>query len=400
MQPQLHFLLTSPSLGIANSIISLCVLLIWAGLIMMLILGSRHYPKLSSVKFTNSDMTSLPKLSIIVAACNEATTVEQGMRSLLQINYSSLEIIAVNDRSTDTTGEILEKLASEDSRLKVIHINKLPDGWLGKNHALQTAAEIATGEWILFTDADVIFAPSALRKAVAFAVKRKFDHLVVTPSCDTRSFWEKLFVSYFGLMFCFRVRLWDIQKPSKPDSYVGIGAFNLVRSEAYRKFGGHRALPMEVADDVKLGKVIKQNGFRTCLLNGGDLLSVRWVSGLDGVVNSLSKNAFAGFEYRLLAEIGGILTLAITSLYPVVALLSPNIHARVEALSTLLCMMLGAGLVKTLSGAGARYGVAYPLACLLLIYIIIRSTVIAYRQDGIIWRGTRYPLDELRRGVV
>jgi glycosyltransferase involved in cell wall biosynthesis len=383
----------------AHTLLSLTVLLLWSVSVSLLIRGRRFYRSLSEIPFTPDEMEPMPRLSILVPACNEGDTVERAMRSLLAIDYPDLEIIAINDRSTDDTGAILDRLAATDSRLRVLHITDLPHGWLGKNHAMQVAGEEATGKWLLFTDADVVFAPDTLRRAMAYVCTRDIDHLVLSPRCETHDFWERLFVSYFGLMFSFRTRPWEVANP-KSEAYVGLGAFNMVRATAYRQFGGHRALPMEVLDDSKLGKVVKRAGFRQELLDGGDLVSVRWVVGLHGVINGMTKNAFAGFEFKLLYEFGAILLLAYTALYPVAGLFLPGWPTRLMALVTLVVMVIAAGVMRRITEANRWYGLGYPLAALILIYIILRSTWRTYRQQGIIWRGTLYPLDELRKGVV
>ncbi len=374
-------------------------LLIWIAGLALLTWGRSFYPTLERDCLRSADFMCLPRLSILVAACNEEKTIEAAMHSLLSLEYPELEIIAVNDRSTDATGPILERMAGECPRLKVHHVTSLPEGWLGKNHALQLAADHAAGEWLLFTDADVVFEPHSMQLAVAYARSRRADHLVVSPRCDTRGFWERLFVSYFSLMFLFRFRPWDVSNP-RSSAYVGLGAFNMVRAEAYRIAGGHRALPMEVADDIKLGKVLKRSGFQTVLVKGEGLISVRWVVGLRGVIESLSKNAFAGFEYSLPREAAGLMVIVYTGLFPLIALFLPGSIPRLIALCTLVLMMAGAGAVRSLSGGSALYGLAYPLASVLLTYIIVRATLVTYLRNGVVWRGTLYPLDELRRGVV
>ncbi|HLV81762.1 MAG TPA: glycosyltransferase family 2 protein, partial [Chthonomonadaceae bacterium] len=313
--------------------------------------------------------------------------------------YPCYEIIAVDDRSTDATGAILDRLAALDPRLRVLHIKELPPGWLGKNHALQVASDAAAGEWLLFTDADVVFAPEALRRAVAYAHTRGVDHLVLSPSCETHGFWERLMVSYFGIMFSFRVRPWAVSRPGSP-AHVGLGVFNLVRAAAYRQAGGHRALRLDVTDDVKLGKVLKRSGFRQEILEGSGLLFVRWVVGLQGMIEGLSKNAFAGFDFRFWAMLRGVGSIALVSLCPVVALFLPSAPARLLGAGTLLLMVAGAAAMRRTTQAAAGYGLAYPVAGLILIYIILRSTWRAYRQNGIVWRGTLYPLEALRKGVV
>ena len=375
------------------------VLLVWTAAVALLVRGRRFYRKLSAVPFSPEERHGLPRLSVLVPACNEADTVERAMQSLLAIDYPNLEIIAVNDRSTDATGAILDRMAKNNTRLRVRHVRELPPGWLGKNHAMHVASEEAEGDWLLFTDADVVFAPDTLRRAVAYACQRNVDLLVVSPRCETHGFWERLFISYFSLMFSFRVRPWEVADP-KSKAFVGLGAFNMIRAEGYRHFGGHCALPMEVADDMKLGKVAKQNGLHIELLEGGDLISVRWMVGLRGVVEGLTKNSFAGLEFKPWAVLLTILSLAVTALYPVAALFIPGWPAQAMAALTLVVMVWGATIMGEVAEASRWYGLAYPLASLVSIYILMRSTWRTYRQHGILWRGTLYPLDELKRGIV
>jgi glycosyltransferase involved in cell wall biosynthesis len=371
----------------------------WAVAIALIGFGKRHYKSLSQVAVTEDEANALPPVSVLVPACNEGETIERGMRSLLALDYPGIEIIAVDDRSTDATGEILDRLAASDPRLRVMHVTSLPDGWLGKNHAMQLAAGEATGQWLLFTDADVVFAPDTLRRAVAHCCRACLDHLVVAPRCETHGFWEKLFVSYFSLMFAVRVRPWEVANP-RSRAYIGLGAFNLVSAKAYRSFGGHAALPMEVLDDTKLGKVIKRNGFRQALLEGGDNISVRWVVGLRGVMDGLMKNAYAGFDYNIPAEIAACAGLILTTVYPVFALRDCSWTVRACAAAAMGLMALGAGIMRRVTDAGPQYGLAYPLASAVLVTVIARSTWRAMRQGGIVWRGTLYPLDQLKRNVV
>jgi len=144
----------------------------------MLVLNRHRFQRLSRIALQPSERDTLPTLSVLVPACNEAATLEQAMQSLLAMDYPCMEIIAVNDRSTDGTGALLERLAAENPRLRVRHVVELPAGWLGKNHALHVASQEATGDWLLFTDADVVYSPDALLRAVSYARRVGADHLV------------------------------------------------------------------------------------------------------------------------------------------------------------------------------------------------------------------------------
>ena len=345
-------------------------------------------------------LPELPALSVIVPALDESKTIGPAMRTLLALDYPRLEIVAVNDRSTDETGAILDSLAQEDSRLRVLHVTDLPAGWLGKNHALQQATEVASGEYLLFTDADVHFEASVLRRAVAFAEQRGLDHLVVFPDVELHRFWETVSVWFFGIMLVMRYRPWKVPDPRDKEAYLGIGAFNLVRAAAYRRMGGHAALPMEVADDMKLGKQLKESGARSDSAIGDGMVRVRWVVGLGGIVRGLTKNLFAGFGFRPLRAIASAAALLVVAVWPAIGLWIGPWPSRFLCLCVLWLMVLTASAAPASRGKTPLYGLAFPLAALVLIYIILRSMAFTYRQGGIRWRGTFYPLDELRRGVV
>ena len=398
--PLSHSLLFSPrSWRVLFTLLSGGIMAAWMIGLSLLAWNRRRYPLLSTVQPDPAPETRLPTLSILVPACNEAATIEPAMKSLLALDYPCLEIVAVDDRSTDETGRILDRLAARNPRLRVVHLTTLPEGWLGKNHALQVAGEEATGDWLLFTDADVVYKRSALRRSVAYAEAHGIDHLAVSPHCESHGFWERLFLSYFSLMYSFRFRIWEVEDPRK-SAYVGFGAFNLVRTTAYQRIGAHHALAMETVDDMKLGKLLKRSGARAAVLQGPDLLSVRWMIGLRGVINGLTKNAFAAYEFSPVRACGGVLGLLFSTLFPFVALCALSGPARWMSLGAVFAMLTGASAMRRTSGANFAFGLVYPLAALLLAYIILRSAWRTYRQGGIVWRGAHYSLEELRKGIV
>ena len=341
----------------------------------------------------------LPRLSIVVAARNEEGTVEGAMRTLLALDYPGVGIVAVDDRSTDGTGAILDRLAAEDPRLRVTHVRELPPGWLGKNHALHLGSRDASGDYLLFTDADVHFDATALRRAVRSAMRREVDHMVLLPEIVLEGFWETLVVSYFATMFLFRFLPWKVSD-AKSTAYVGVGAFNLVRAEAYRRAGGHAALPMDVLDDVKLGKRMKQSGARQeCGFSGG-LVRVRWAVGLRGIIEGLTKNAFAGFGFRPGPVLATFVMVFPMATWPAIGLFVGPWGARLLCAGALLGMVGVARAIRPTSGISPLYGLGYPLAALIFYYAILRSMVRTYRQGGVVWRGTLYPLADLRKGLV
>jgi glycosyl transferase family 2 len=375
-------------------ILAIVALVLWAPNAVEMAIGLGLAPKLRRQEPLPD--RECPLLSIIVPACNEGSTVEPAMRSLLALDYPHLEVVAVNDRSTDETGEILARLSEEDARLRVIQIDELPAGWLGKNHALQRGSEAAAGEWLLFTDADVVYRPDALRRAMGLVREWRCDHLVALPLLILKGFWERSFVPFFMTMFNCRFRTWQASWGWAP-GYVGVGAFNMVRAAVYRELGGHEALRLEVADDIKLGKLIKRKGYRQCLARAEDLIQVRWVVGLQGAVGGLTKNAFAGVGYSWLSAIGSSAFVLVATAWPLLGLFLGSPLPRLCCLAALASMLLAGYSLRPDTRVSALYALTWPLAAVLFVYIIIRSGLLAERQGGIYWRGTFYPLEELRR---
>ena len=232
-----------------------------------------------------------PRLSVVIPACNEAATLESAVATLLQEDYPDLEIVLVDDRSTDGTGELIDRLAHQDPRIHTVHIGILPQGWLGKVHALHRGVEQASGAWLLFTDADVHFAAGTLRHAIAVALHQRVDHLTLIPRAIQKSFWLDVAVNTFGLLFFITTRAGSVNRPHSK-AFVGIGAFNLVSAWRFHQTVGFEWLRLEPGDDVGLGMIIKQAGGTTRLALAYEDLSVQWYASVAAMFKGLEKNLF------------------------------------------------------------------------------------------------------------
>jgi len=339
-----------------------------------------------------------PKVSLIVPARDEERKIEGAMRSKLGIDYPNLELIAVDDRSQDATGPILDRLAAEDPRLCVVHLDALPDGWLGKSHAMHVAAERATGEYLLFTDADVFFAPGVLRKAVTMCEARRLDHLALMPRMLSTGFFEQALELYFALMLCIAAQPWLVRSSWRM-SYVGIGAFNMVRRSAYEQCGGHTTIRLDVLDDVKLGKLIKRTGLRQDVLDSAGGIRVQWQDSFWGVVRGLEKNGFAVFDYSLAKLTVATSLMALISLFPYFAVfLWPDVRG-LGFLCALLFIHAAAAFAARRIGFRITVSAAMPVAIVTMIYTMWRSAFLTLRRQGVRWRDTFYPLSLLREHV-
>ena len=199
-------------------------------------------------------------ISVVIPARNEKRHLEIALQSVLGQKYPTFEVIVIDDRSTDETGEILDRMAVQNPLLRVFHIQELPQGWLGKNFALSYGASKARGDLLLFTDADVIMEPTTMSRAVSYLIKERLDHMTLSPTLSMPSLILRIFVTGFYFFFSLYARPWKA-RDSKSHAHIGIGAFNLIRQKVYQTIGTHQVIAMRPDDDMKLGKIVKKNGF-------------------------------------------------------------------------------------------------------------------------------------------
>lgn len=338
-----------------------------------------------------------PKLTLVIAARNEAAEMEAALETRLREDYPDLELVVVDDRSTDETGAIVDRVAARDRRVVPVHVTELPRGWLGKLHAMHQGLQRASGEWILFTDADVHFQPGTLRKAVAYAESRGLDHVGALPTV-----WRSTPVLDSVIAFCFRqimtsFRAWKVEDPDSPAA-AGCGAFNLVRRSAYDRTPGFEWLKMEVGDDVALGQMLKAYGGKTAFLNGRTILHLRFYQSLRHMTVNVEKGGGIGV-FRPPVMVAMTLALMALEVLPWVAASLPQ-PAWARALALLACavaMGLSAGMNRWMAQP-TWPALLQPLGALLGCAILVRASVLAMVRRGIQWRGTFYPLAELQQG--
>jgi hypothetical protein len=373
-------------------LIASLTLLAWIGVLIECAVGVRT---IRSVEDLEPLEDPLPVVSIIVAARNEAPSIETAVESMLAMDYPHLQVVVVDDRSTDGTGAALDRLAARHPGLTVLHNDTLPSGWLGKVHALQLGAQEARGEFLLFTDADIHFGPVALRRAMRYVDERNLDHLAIAPEARVPGYWGGAFFSFFALAFSQFVRPWRARNP-RSKAHIGIGAFNLVRAEAYRAIGGHQGVRLNPDDDVKLGRALKRAGYRQDMLFAHEDVRVDWYGSVGEMVRGLEKNSFAAMNYSLPAVLGACAAGMTANVWPWLALLATRglvwwLNLAVVAVMAAVWLVGGAA-----PGAKFRYFPALPVTASLFFYTILRSAAVTLRQGGVRWRDTFYPLEELR----
>ncbi len=342
--------------------------------------------------------TKWPRLSVIVPACNEVDTLEAASASLRAEDYPELEIWLVDDRSTDGTTALVDRIAALDERVRALHIQELPDGWLGKTHALHVASRHARGEWFLFTDADVHFAPGVLRRAMAWAEAQHLDHLTLLPRFSVSTFWTEVGVSTFGGLFLTLGRAAAIGKPGS-DAYLGVGAFNLVRREALERTEGFAWLPLEIADDTGLAMLLQRNGAKPAIGISRRDLWIQWYATLPGMIHGLEKNAFAVMGHFSLVRTTALIVAMVTNaLAAPLALLFGPLWLQGLALLAFLALLTQAVMTSRRIGFAVLPQLLAPFGYLIMAWTLAKSARVTLRQRGVRWRGTLYPLAALKAG--
>lgn len=340
-----------------------------------------------------------PMVSVIVAARNEARDIERAMRSMLALDYDPIQWIVVNDRSEDGTGQILDSLRDEFPQLEVIHIHELPPGWIGKNHALYCGAQRARGDWLLFSDADIVMQPDTLQRAVAYAERHGIDHLPMLFRAEFHGWLLEAFMLTFFLYFWIWVRPWHVRDP-RSKAHIGAGGFNLIRREVYERIGTHRAIALRPDDDLKLGKLVKKHGFRQDVVMAADHVLVPGYRSVRETVAALEKNAFSGVDYRIWLVVVSSILILLLHAFPFLAVWCVPGIARWLYAATCVVLL---GLVFHMSRlvhASPISCLGFPIAVVLFAFIQWRTMILNLAHGGLQWRGTFYSLADLKANKV
>jgi len=385
-------------------LVSLLICIIWVYMLVYLNYTISCLPILNTqVGPIHYDDTELPMVSIIVPACNEEEHLEQSLLSRLNQDYPRFELIVINDRSTDGTKAIIDRIAAIDSRLIPINITELPNGWLGKVHALYQGVKLAKGDWYLFSDADITFKPEMLRLAVNYAQSQQVEHLTCLPEAELyNDFWVDVTCFGFLLLFCNAARIPDINQ-NKGNNAIGLGAFNLVEAKVFNQTKGFEWLKMEPADDMGVGFMLKQLGAKSRVADGLGLMKFTWYQNLNQAFSGLEKNTFGpGSQYNYFKQIGIVLFLLAMGLLPSIALvlglLSNDVILIVSGSLAWLTNIIVAFIIPKGSNKEIPFYLLLPVGIILIAAIMVNAAWKCFQNSGVYWRGTLYPVEELRTG--
>lgn len=339
-----------------------------------------------------------PKVSLIVPACNEAETIEAATRAKLASDYPNLEVVLVDDRSTDTTGETLDRLAAADPRVRVVHLRELPTGWLGKVHALSRGCHEASGEYFLFCDADVHIDADFLRRCMVEVTHRKLEFVAAIPEVIPSSFWLDAVLATFVRLLVVGGRLWLVGDASSRAA-VGGGVFALVERRAFERTPGFEWLRLEIADDVALGQMMKRSGARSAVLDGSDGVRLHFYRSLGEMMRGLEKNGYAVFGGLRPLRLAAMVTVMIAlELIPLIALAVGSPVQRIAGAVMVATLALCQALVARAGRRPLSSALIPAVGVTALVVFAVRSAILVHARGGVVWRGTLYPLAELRAG--
>ncbi len=336
------------------------------------------------------------RCSVIVAARDEEARLEATVRHLLAQRHIALEVIVVDDRSTDATGDIVRRLASEDARVRATHVEHLPDGWLGKSHACHVGERVAMGDWLLFTDGDCWLKPDVIARALRVAGRDAVDHITLTPGVAA----ETLGAQAWHLAFLGSLASWmSGVNRDRPGAHLGIGAFNLVRRSAYRACGGYEALRLTIVDDIKLGLLLHRAGKRTRAFLGGADVECHWGTTVPRMIRIMEKNYFAAVDFRVAPVVAGAIVFTLISGTCILGLWTRTAAGIAAGLAPWSLALPAAVFARRLGWSPASAAIT-PLLYPVLFFAVVNSAVVTLWQGGVRWRDTFYALDTLRRGNV
>ena len=383
------------------AILAAGTLVVWAAMTLVTLYSHRHVSRLEKTGAPRAGDPPFPRLSVVVAARNEEHDVEQALTSLLDLDYPDYEVIFVDDRSDDRTGEIADRLSEQHDRLRVIHVTELPAGWFGKNHASWRGALAASGELLLFTDGDVVFGRDAVARGVRHLLRNGLDHVCALPALVMRGPMLKACVIVFHWGAHVTARLWQV-RDSRSRASFGVGAYNLFRADGYHVIGGHRQVALRPDEDYQLGRLVKLSGRRSDVLLAGSTLRCEWYRSVRGLVRGIEKNLFAFRDYRVsavLVQTVGLLWTGIAPFVLGVALVGVDPVASALFAASAMVAWGFAIYIARVSRFPWWTGLALPAASAVIAYSWWRSMIVTLR-GGLAWGGPPVPLSELRAARV
>ena len=377
-----------------------CGPLAWAGYGFATIAGHEKMRLLDKPRPTPSPP---PTVTVLIPAKDEAGRIRACLQSVLDQDYPAVDVVAIDDRSDDDTGRIMDEMAAADPRLTVVHVPRdpLPPGWTGKNHALHVGSQHAKGQWLLFVDSDVLLDPSAVRRAVVVANYKKYDLLSALPRLESHTIWEGLLIPLHAAAASTMYLIALVNNDHYKKVSFANGQFLLMPRGSYDAIGGHVAVKDRFCEDTEIARLVKEHDMRCRVTWGGDLASVRMYDSLPNIIKGWSRIYYAakvGKPRHIVAALQFLLTSCFTVypalIYGVWRATHPHgnmlDYAWLAASAVhLLLMTVVLGLMYRWSRNTPLYALLFPVAGVVLFYTLCKGLVMCFTKK-VEWRGTSY----------
>ena len=277
------------------------VLFVLSFMLINLTINFLVYKNVENYSLPDKILKNSPLISILIPARNEAENISRCLKSLLKQDYTNLEIIVLNDSSTDATSKVVEGIAKKDSRIRLVEGAPLEDGWTGKNFASHQLSKLAKGEYFIFTDADTVHFPNSISSALGALINTKIDALSIYPRQLMVTFWERMSVPIINIALQGFMPFMLIKKTKGPLICTAIGQFMMFKKEAYEKAGGYESIKGHLVDDIQMSKRVKKAGYKFMVFDGKNTIFCRMYKNLRGVVVGLTKSMYPAFNGNVLA---------------------------------------------------------------------------------------------------
>jgi chlorobactene glucosyltransferase len=344
-----------------------------------------------------------PLISVYVPARNEERNIRDCVESILAQDYTNIEVIVLDDRSTDATPEILRQFMARDDSLQVIHGTDLPAGWAGKPHALFQASAAAHGEWLCFVDADTFLSPAALSSCYVKAIETKADLFTIMTFQILGSFWEKVVMPIVMTALSVGFSPRKVNDPKRRDA-IANGQFILIQRSVYDSIGGHERVKDQIVEDKAIAEQVKWNGYRLVVANGFSVARTRMYTSLSEMWEGWTKNIYLGLSDRpslvLLGVLGAFLALVAALILPLWPMLGIFWYLQgggwlalsvvAESLILWTMVLYARTQVATSMGISPWYAFTLPLGSAVFAAMMIASTWKALSGQGVLWKGRRY----------
>ncbi|HEY9678054.1 MAG TPA: glycosyltransferase family 2 protein [Drouetiella sp.] len=374
-------------------------------ILFMFSLTAAFYVFLRGVERCKIPDANLPFVSVLIPARNEETKIERCLDSVLAQNYPNFEVIVIDDRSTDRTGEIIEGYAKRDSRVKYVQGKDAPSGWIGKCNALAHAVGYASGDWYIFTDADTYHEKSSIKDAVAYSISNKTDLVSFVPMQELGSFWEKLVMPTLLSSFVLGDPFHSVNNPKAKRAYA-YGQYIICRTSSYDALGGHQSVRDEIVEDHAIARVFKEKGYKILVADGKTMYSVRMYTDLSSMWQGWTKNLYSLIDshvFNLLAIIALLNVVLIAPFIEAFAVANMWLQADPNPFLTPLTALTAAQLIVLVvwyrltaehrAGTNWWHFFWLPFGCLSVSVLQLHAAYLVLSGSKVNWKGRQYTVN-------